>query len=221
MANPGMLEELKAAFQDDRVWIDIGKIVGVDVLPDNSLVLCEVSILTKEEDYNIICKMSWDDISSGGGSIQLPNVDDLVLIALPDGDAEEAFIIKRLSSQSDTIPIDALTGNKVIRAQNFKKLHLQSDTEITLASSAILATEAIVLGNELKSLLALFMTEVATISTNVSTHFHLGNLALPTGPPLNAVAFVASAATITTLQTTRVDSDKILSGLVKTEGKIV
>lgn len=145
------LEALRKVLADNRTHIAVAKIAQVELASDRSVLLAQCDLLAEER--QVIAKVTWDSIGTGGGFIQLPQANDLVLLVFADGDEEQAYVIKRLSSKEDQIPLKAATGDSVAQALTGKKLHLLSDTKILLGKGATDPTEPLVLGNVMLSCL--------------------------------------------------------------------
>lgn len=147
MGQPLDLEALRKVFEDNKTHIAVAKVLQVELASDRSVLLAQCDILT--QDRKVIAKVTWDSIGDGGGFVQFPQADDLVLLAIAEGDDEQCFVIKRLSSNVDKIPAKATGGDTVVQALAGKKLHLLSDTKILLGKGAADPMEPLVLGNVL------------------------------------------------------------------------
>lgn len=162
MGIPLDLEALREVLKDNRTHLAIAKVKSTELSSDNATLFAECTILFQERD--VIARVTWPSVGSGGGIFQFPQKDDLVLLAFAEGDADQCFLVQRLSSRADTIPVDATGGHTVIKSIPGKKLHLKSDTKINIGKSNGDFTEAVVLGNILKT----FLTNVLNSFLNGS-----------------------------------------------------
>lgn len=183
---PSDLEALREIFRDERVWIALGIIKKLDLATDNSVLWAEVSILPEER--TIVTRMTWDDTGANAGIYSFPQVNDLVLVGFAEGDEENAFILRRLSTKEDKIPVQAVEGDIAVVAKSGKKIWITSAEKVYLSKSDTAPTENFVLGQVFKQLMSDFLQEVAT-------HTHTsGPPGSPTSPPLTAAQFTALKA---------------------------
>lgn len=145
------LEFLRELFKDVRLHIGIGTISQLGLSIDKSTLRVMVTLLP--ENRQIVATMGWSDVNQ----ISFPVVDDLVLVAFVDGHPEEAFVIKRISTETEGIPAFAQTGNLVAYSRAGKKAYFGSDTKIGIARPNKEPTEPLVLGNVLASGLTAFV----------------------------------------------------------------
>jgi hypothetical protein len=195
------LETLRGLFSDKRIHIAVAKITALELASDRSILRVKASIFPEVRE--IVASMSWDHVGPNAGIFAFPAVNDLVLVGMAEGDEQHAFVIRRLTSKEDKIPVQAADGSTVIRALAGKKAHLISDTAILLGGGSADPTEQAVLGNVLQTMLS-------SLIDAISTHTHVGNLGYPTGAPVEAASFTA-------LKDDPVDNNAILSELVKLE----
>jgi hypothetical protein len=119
-------------------------------------------------------------------------------------DPDSAFVLKRLTSKEDQIPLQAMDGSTVIKSINGKKNHILSNTAIFLGRGGSAdPTEPLVLGN-------VFTTAYSHDLQQTAIHKHIGNLGYFTAVPDNAQEFLD-------LKASPVDDKAILSDLSKTE----
>lgn len=144
------LNELKQIFQDERLHFDIGQIDSVETAIDASVMRCKV--ITFPDQDVIVCRMSWEFVGPNAGLYAEPQPGDMVLFAFADGNQQQGFIIKRLTSREDTIPIRAaILKHWVLQALSGTELSLSSDTGIYIDRGGLLpADEPLVLGSVLK-----------------------------------------------------------------------
>jgi len=145
------LEDLKAIFEDTRTYFGIGKIVELSPADDNAYL--HVVIELYPEEVEVVCRMAWEATGKEAGIFQFPVVDDLVMVCFIDGDEDQAYIIRRLTSKEDKIPAKAMDGHTVIKALSGKEAWITSDEKINLSKEDTSPTEAVVLGNILKTFL--------------------------------------------------------------------
>lgn len=195
------LEALRDVLRDDSLHIMLAVITQVAVAEDRSS--CAVMVSVLPEQRSLICEMTWDAIGQEAGFFMLPNVGDLVLVGQAEGSKDYAYVLKRIVTKDEKIPVNAATGDIVMKAQPGKKAWITSDTRINLSKSDGAPTENLVLGQQLKTLLGQLITLVAN-------HTHVGNLGAPTGPP-------QTASQISNLKSNSVDNDAILSTVAFTE----
>jgi hypothetical protein len=224
-----MLEDLKEILKQDQLHLFLGQIKRLYIAKDRSYLKVEVSVWPEER--SIIAEMSWDSVGPESGFFAFPSVGDAVLCASAEGDVDQSYVIKRLSSREDKIPNTALAGDSVLRALNGKKLWNTSNTRINLSKGDTEPTENLVLGQRMKdtysdhlSKLIDIITQMTTQIDNVIAHLHIGNLGFQTGgvidpSPMNAVKSELNTlkTAINTLKSDKVDSEFILSDLSFTE----
>lgn len=194
------LELLKEIFQDERVHLKVGLILDLEVEPDRSVLRASVSLLP--EGTEIIARVSWDLVGPDAGIFQFPSKNDLVMVAFTDGHEDNAFIIRRLTSKVDKIPMQAINGHLVLRALSGTKTFLNSDTEVHLTRDGE-GDEALVLGNTFKEAYSAHLQIDAT-------HGHIGNLGYNTSPPAEMQDYLD-------IKDSPVDDESMLSDLAKTE----
>jgi hypothetical protein len=144
-------------------------------------------------------------------------VGDIVLLAFGDGDAEQGYVISRMSNSTDTIPATAHDGSTVVRALEGLNAWLTSDTAIFLSRGDTEPTENIPLGQVLKTLLSQTLAELKSLSDTLASHTHIGNLGYPTAPPVQAAAITAHGTVFNAKKANPVDNEGILSDVSFTE----
>lgn len=207
-----VLEEMRAALSDDSFKISLATIEQVHISKDRSFLRAECR--TVPDNYPIIAEIASDAV--GGSSITIPNKNDLVLVAFSDED-QKAVVIKRLYSEEDKIPKQAVTGDTVLESLASKKLWLSSQNRINLSKNDQEPTENIVLGQVFKTFANSLLTTIATKYDNSSKHTHIGNLGIKTTPTDKAVQDTASKEEINALKASPIGDDAILSDLAYTE----
>lgn len=200
------LELWRQIFQDNRTHISLAKIVALDLLTDRSELRCEVEIWP--EKVGAIARLCWDQVGPESGVFGFPNVNDLVLIVAVDGNFDELFVIKRLTSNEDKIPLQATDGSTVIKSLNGKKVKIHSDTRVNLgrqnSDSNAQINENLVLGQVFKTHQSKFLADVAV-------HRHLCM------PPGYFSVIPNNSGEYTGQKNNVIDNEAILSDLVFTE----
>ena len=202
MAKPMDLELMRNMLADNAVHIALATIKATELVADRSLLRVRVQLLP--ENLEIIAMMSWEHVGPNAGIFGFPVPNDLVLVAFVDKDPDLAFVIKRLTSKEDKIPLQAVNGDTVIRALAGKRTHLLSDTEILLGrGGATDPTEPLVLG-------AVFKAAYSQDLQKTAEHRHIGNLGYYTDVPHNFQDFLD-------LKESPVDDELMLSDIARTE----
>ena len=199
MGRKADLEILKEILQSDKLDVRLALVEDLSVANDRSELFVTVELLPEEQPIN--AKMSWDHVGPDAGIFQFPSKNDL-LVAFAEGHEDEAYIIRRLTSEEDNIPIQAVNGHLVMKARAGTKTFLNSDTEINLTRENA-GNERLVLGDTFKAA----YSEHLDIDAQ---HYHIGNLGYNTAPPTQAPDYQ-------TIKASPVDDDGILSDLAKTE----
>ena len=209
------LEALKDILKDDKLHIGIGIIKRLHLASDRSYLKVSLSVLPEQRE--IIATMTWENVGPDSGDFEFPSQNDLVLFAQAEGDDDQAFVIKRLTSREDKIPAEAATGDKVHRAKAGKKYWNVSDTNIYLSRSGTVPTENLVLGQELKALMSDILAQLAIHAQTTGGHDHIGNLGFKTTPPNQAGDYTTIETAYNDLKASPVDDETILSDLAFTE----
>jgi hypothetical protein len=209
------LESLRRVFEDKKLHIVIGRVTQLSIADDRSFLKCMVSVWPEERE--IVTRMTWESVGPDAGIFHFPVVGDLVLVAFAEGDDDQAFVVRRLTSKEDTIPERATEGHSVIRSLAGKQAWLTSDTKVLVSRGDTEPTENFVLGQQLKTLLSDLLTELKTLCTTLSTHTHIGNLGYPTSAPVQASAISASGTEFDNQKASPVNDEEILSDLAFVE----
>ena len=194
------LSELAEIFDDGKLHLAVAKIEQLEVAADRSVLRCMTRILP--DDIRMVASMSWEAVGPNAGIFQFPSVNDLVIIGYLDGHENDAFVLKRLTSKEDNIPIQALAGHLVLKTLAGKKNFVNSDTEINLTRENP-GNERLVLGDT-------FKTAYSTHLDTDAKHKHIGNLGYYTDIPDLAADYEA-------IKASPVDDALMLSDLSKTE----
>lgn len=209
------LEIFREIFKDNRLHISVGKILKTSLVSDKSVLRANVSIWPEQRE--IIADCAWESVGPGAGFYQFPVPGDLVLVAYADGDDDQAFVFRRLSSKEDSIPANAVGGNTVLKSLADKILWLTGQGNLYLSKGDTVPTENLVLGQELKTLLVDILTQLSDLSLKISTHTHIGNLGYPVSAPNEAADFITIQGEFDNLKASPVEDEVILSDFAFTE----
>ena len=200
MGKPVDLETLRSIFNPDNLDIRCAIIKGITVASDRSTLFVDVSIFPEETP--MVVNMSWDHVGPDAGIFQFPSVNDMVLVAFCEDDEDQGFVIRRLTSKEDKIPLQAVNGHLVLKSIAGTKTFLNSDTQIHLTKENE-GTENLVLGQTFK---AAYADHLGTDEI----HDHIGNFGYNTSPPNQAADYAA-------IKASPVDDSAMLSDLSYTE----
>lgn len=195
-------EELKNIFKDETVHIAIAIVKALHLADDRSFLKLTVS--TFPDEIESIVRMSWDAVGPESGTFTFPSVNDLVLVAIAESDEDQGFVIKRLTSKEDKIPITAVDGATVIKALAGKKLWITSNNKILLSKGDTMPEENLILGKK-------FQEAYSEHLDNDAKHTHIDSM--------------GSATTLTPtfkekyeeIKASPVDDNKMLSDVAFTE----
>jgi len=165
------LETLREIFSDPRIWVTCGIVEKKELAPDLSAL--RMLIKTFPDEDPIVARMTWTGIQHSQ-----PEVGDMVLLALCEGDEEQSFVISRMSGQLDLIPLRVLLGDDVIASRAGRKLSLSSDTRVNIGRGTLIEeSEPLVLGTVLLDALDSFMANIKQGFTDIKTGpIGIGNL---------------------------------------------
>lgn len=209
------LEALKEIFKDKRSHIAIASIIKISLASDRSHLKCLVKVFPEQRE--MVATMTWESVGPSSGIFHFPAPNDMVIIAFADGDENQCFVIKRLTSKVDKIPLQAVGGDTAMVAVAGKKIWITSDQKIYLSKGTGAPAEPLVLGTQLQTLLAAILEKLAELSTEASNHTHIGNLGYPTDVPMQQSAFTGLGEFFTGKKSDPVDNGGILSDLAFTE----
>lgn len=162
------IELFKLMLQDDSIHFTVGTVTRVVVATDMSSVVLECTDIMNGND--LVCVQAFESIGAGTGSGDLPDVEDLVLIAFSLADMNAAYVIKRLPSKDEKLPLQMAAGHFVTKAKPGKNLYLSGTRiEIGTANPSSPCTEPLILGNQLKTCLANILTQLAQLSGDLSS----------------------------------------------------
>lgn len=208
-------EDLKKILRDDSLHLAIGAIKKLHVASDRSYLKVEVTIFP--EGRNIIATMTWESVGPNSGDYEFPEPGDMVIVGNAEGDDDQAFVLKRLSSRTDKIPAAAVAGDKVHRARAGNKYWNVSDTKIFLARGDTAPTQNLVLGQVFKTMMSNLLAKLKLHAQNDADHYHIGNLGYYTSVPVNQLDYLTRKDEYNTIKTSPVDDESVLSDLSYTE----
>lgn len=200
MGRPISLEEFKEIFDVDKLDMRCGLIQDLEVAQDRSVLRADVLILPEQQTMTV--RMSWDLVGPDSGLYQFPSKNDLVLVAFCEDNENDGYVVKRLSTKEDKIPLQAVNGHLVLRSRNGTKTFINSDQTIHLTNIDE-GTENLLLGQ-------VFKTAYSEHLDIDSTHDHIGNFGFNTTIPNQTAEYVA-------LKASPVDDEAMLSDKAFTE----
>lgn len=163
------LEFLRELFKDPRLHIGIGTIAQLGLSMDKNTLRAQVNLMPEERE--VVCEVGWPD----AGIISFPEVDDLVLCVFVDGDHQDGYVIKVLTTSDEPIPVFARLGHLVIYARAGKKAYLGSDTKVGIGRPGVEPAEPLVLGtvlvNGLTALINAFLNAAYIVDTPMGNGF--------------------------------------------------
>lgn len=209
------LEELKKILGEGKLHVYLGMIQKLHLAKDRSYLKVSVSVLPEER--TVISTMTWDSVGEDSGDFEFPTPGDLVLLVNAEGDDDNSFVIKRLTSRADKIPQAAADGDKVHRAKAGNKYWNVSNTKILLARGDAEPSENLVLGQVFKSFMQVFLEIAKENSQNSADHKHIGNLGYFTSKPDLEPEFLLRKEEYNEIKESPIDDELILSDLSFTE----
>jgi hypothetical protein len=215
MTGGNVLETLREVFKDQRIHLSLAVVEKLELADDRSFLNVLVNLVPDQ--LTIVAQMSWQQVGPDAGIYGFPVVGDAVIVAFMEGDEDAAYVISRLSSQEDKIPVQAVDGDTVVRALSGKKSHILSDSEILLGRGGSDPTEPLVLGAIFKQAYSNHLGLLQQQANTSAAHKHIGNLGFLTAPPDLASDFTQVASDAGAIQSSPVDDEAMLSDLSKTE----
>lgn len=152
-------QDLLEILKDQRQYIGVGVIKNLHIASDRSYL--KVTLCVFPEERNVIAMMTWDNTGTDSGDFEFPSINDLVLFAQAEGDADQVYIIRSLTSREDTIPLSALNGDKVAKAKSGKKYYNISDTKILLGRTDADPAQNLILGQIFKSAYSSHLAQIS------------------------------------------------------------
>jgi len=209
------LEDLKEILSDRKLHLYLGSIIKLHMASDKSYL--KVEVLVHPEERKIIAMMTWESVGPDSGDFEFPAPGDMVLVANAEGDDDQAFVVKRLTSRSDKIPAAAIAGDKVHRARAGNKYWNVSDTKIFLARGDAEPTQNLVLGQVFKTMMSSLLATLKVHAQDDAEHRHIGNLGYYTEVPLNELEYLDRKDEYNILKSSPIDDEAVLSDLGYTE----
>ena len=209
------LEELRDLFEDTKLHLVVAKVEALHLADDKSFLKVTVSVYP--EIREIVARMTWDAVGPDSGFYAFPSPGDLVIVGMAEGDDDQAYMLKRLSSQEDTIPLRATEGHSLLKSLASKHVWLTSDTKINLSKGDTLPTQNLVLGQVFKTFMTDLLKEIDDLIIEMKKETHTGNLGFATDFPINKTQYEAIRVKIAALKADPIANSKILSDLAFTE----
>ena len=208
-------EDLKEILRDKSLHICLAQVQQLHLAKDFSYLKITAKVFPEER--SIVANMTWENVGPESGDFEFPSVGDMVLIANVEGDDDQAYVIKRLTSREDKIPVSARTGDKVHKAKAGKKYWNISNTKIFLAKSDTAPTENLVLGQVFKLFAQTLLETLKIQAQNDADHRHIGNLGYFTFKPDKEPNYLERKTEYNNLKTSPINDEAILSDLSYTE----
>lgn len=208
-------EGIKEIFKDNSLHLFLGIITKLIVAKDKSYLKVELEVMPEKR--KIIANMTWEVVGPESGDFDFPSPGDAVLCGNVEGDDDQAYVLKRLTSREDKIPEIAVTGDKVHKAKAGKKYWNISDLNIYLSRADTPPTENLVLGQVFKQFASDLLDHIKEQTKLTYEHTHIGNLGYNTTAPNNSLFMVAERTSFNTLKTSPITDEAILSDLSFTE----
>jgi hypothetical protein len=137
------LEFLREIFKDTRLHFGIGTITKLGLSMDQSTLRVMVNLLP--ENREILAEMTFNNIYDG----EYPEINDLVLLGMADGDQDEAHVLKTLNTPQEPLPKFMQGGHTVKYSRPGQKLYLGSDTKVGIGHAGNEQSSPLVLGDVL------------------------------------------------------------------------
>lgn len=215
MAQAFDLEAIREVFKDRRVHLALGRITQLSLSSDRSCLMVMVSIFPDEQE--IVARMTWESVGADAGIFSFPVAGDLVLVAFAEGDYNQALVIKRLTSAVDKIPVNAGSGDTVVKALSGKNTWITGQ-RVNLTKGDTAPTEPVPLGLVLVSLLSYVLDELSTMANSIALHTHVTSApGAPTSVPIQAADFITNDSHFAAKKASPVDDHAVLSDVSFTE----
>ena len=186
------IELFRRALEHNKLHLSFAKVISVSIASDRSQMRATVELLPDE--YEARVTVGAEYVAPGVGIYTPLRQNDLVLVAFPSADQDNGVLIKRISSQEDTVPEEFNNDKVVIKCVSNEEFVLVSDKMRFGTNSS---DENLVLGQVFKSMMSDVLEAIAD-------HLHVGNLGYYTAPPHNASFFTSTKAS-------PIDDEAILS----------
>jgi hypothetical protein len=207
--------DLKSILKDNSLHVYVGEIRQLFIAQDKSYLKVKVKVYPEER--NIIAMMTWENVGTDSGDFEFPAIGDIVLVANAEGDDDQAYVIRRLTSKIDTIPDQAVNGHKVHQARKGNKYWNISDTRINLSRGQTEPTENLVLGQVFKQFASDLLNELKKHAQFDADHRHIGNLGFFSFKPDKEPDYLERKQEYNKLEQSPINDEKILSDLGFTE----
>ena len=210
------IEVLKEILENDKLHICLGQIVKLHLASDRSYL--KVTILRFPEQVEAVATMTWENVGPDSGDFEFPSAGDLVLCAQSEGDYDQCYVIKRLTSKTDKIPEEAITGDKVHRAKAGKKYWNVSDSKIYLSRDGTAPTENVVLGQVFKTFAQDVLLEVKDMLQTLQQETHTCSLpGYLSSVPTQTADYAKNESNVDGYKASPIDDEAVLSDLSYTE----
>jgi hypothetical protein len=124
---PPDLESLREIMKDRRVWVSLGKITKIEYASNKSSI--RVKVLLFPDNHEIVAKVGAMSVAPDAGDYGPISVNDMALIAIPEGLEDYAHVVCRLPSNEDTIPQQAIDGDTISKSKSGKRNILWGQTK--------------------------------------------------------------------------------------------
>ena len=146
------MENLRGIINRPQNSVALAKVYSVDPVKeeDRSKLDCIVTVYPLK--FNTPAKMALPLSCEDGGVVQLPRVDDLVIVIFAGGVQSECYIIARIPNDEDLIPKQSLDGSLVIAGSKTRndKVWVTSNKKIFFSRGDNPPSENLVLGQAFK-----------------------------------------------------------------------
>ena len=214
MRNP--LQQLKQIVQDRKLGLSLAEVRNVYVAEDRRTVEATVQVLPVGSE--VVARLTWQAVGPDAGAYFLPSVGDWVIVGFVDGQIDQCYILSRLTSLDDKIPMTAITGDAVLRSLKEKKTWITSEKRINLSKKDEEPTENLVLGQIFKNFMINFLDQLIKTMDTLAVETHIS---APPGylsaPPQQKAIYMAIKAELEKLKASPIEDIKILSELAFTE----
>ena len=136
-----LISALKARETD--LHLEIGEVLAVRATQNEAF--CDVEFLS--DDSNITCQVASSGAGDNAGIYFLPQIGDLVIIGCMAGSIDYAYIIARVSTEMEKIPMPALAGHAVVRSRPGKHTWVSGD-RVNISKGDSVPSEGLVLGEQ-------------------------------------------------------------------------
>lgn len=211
------LEDLRQMLSTDKTYFAIAKITRVHIRADRSSVRCDCDILNEGEDRNVLARVASSVVGPNSGDFQRPAVNDMVLLAFVDGNADLAFIFARLSSNEDTIPVNSDSGDRVIKSLESKNVWITGQNKVNITKTDAEPDQNLVLGQVFKKFASDLIDRINEALDILATETHTSSMpGFPSSPPTQAAQYTALKTKLNALKDSPIVDEAILSSYAYT-----